>query len=254
MKPVHIGTSGWNYDHWKGSFYDKACPKIRWLEFYAGIFSTIEVNASFYRKMKPETFEKWYTRTPEDFLWSVKANRYITHIRRLTDAGEPLGVFFTSLKPLKNKLGPILFQLPPSLVFDRLMLESFCRHLNPDYRYTIEARHTSWTGKDALAILKEHNIAWCIADTAGRYPYHEAITADFVYIRLHGSQELYASKYSEEELASWAARIRKWDLEAFVYFDNDYQAYAPHNALRLKEIMQEANRDDYSNLEKNRST
>lgn len=239
MKQVHIGTSGWNYDHWKGVFYDETFPKTKWLELYTRSFSTIEVNATFYRQMKAKTFENWRLRTPHGFIWSVKANRFITHIKRLNDVRESLHRFFSSLEPLGDKIGPILFQLPPSLAFDQKVWESFCTHLSPDYRYTLEARHISWTDAQVLACLKKHNIAWCISDTSGRYPYLEAITSDFIYIRLHGSQKLYASNYSEEELKSWAARIRKWDRETYVYFDNDCCAYAPHNALRLKELLKE---------------
>ncbi|MCD6281591.1 MAG: DUF72 domain-containing protein [Deltaproteobacteria bacterium] len=237
MFPVHIGTSGWNYDHWKGNFYPQGQPKSRWLEYYCTIFKTVELNATFYRQMKPKTFENWYKRTPDGFLWSIKMNRFITHIRRLKDAKQPVDRFMDSARLLREKLGPILVQLPPSLAFDSDVFENFCSCLHKDLRYTIEARHESWTSDKALAVLEEHNMAWCISDTAGRYPYLEAVTADFVYIRLHGSRKLYASEYTEEELESWAAKIQGWNRTTFVYFDNDFMGFAPRNAKRLRELL-----------------
>ncbi len=234
---VLIGTSGWNYPSWRGVFYPPDLPSSRWLEFYAGIFSTLEANATFYRSPRPSTFEAWKTRTPQNFLWAVKAHRVITHIKRLKDVGEPLARFFDSLLPLEEKLGPILFQLPPRLPFHGDQFAEFCDLLKPDYRYTLEVRHPSWLTDRLFSLLKDHGIAFCISDTAGRYPYHEAVTADFVYIRLHGSTMLYASDYGEEELQEWACKIRKWKRDTFVYFDNTMSANAPKNALRLKEIL-----------------
>jgi uncharacterized protein YecE (DUF72 family) len=234
-----IGTSGWNYDHWKGIFYPENLSKTRWLKHYAGEFSTIEVNATFYRQMKESTFLKWHQDTPEGFVWSVKASRFITHVRRLQDVEEAMERFFTSVSPLKEKLGPVLFQLPPSLSFDRSLLEDFCSLIPDKKRCTIEARHASWTKKEALSSLEAHGIAWCISDTAGRYPYLEAVTSDFSYIRFHGSTALYASNYSEQELRDWAAKIRSFGVDTYAYFDNDFEAYAPQNALRLRELLGE---------------
>ncbi len=234
---IYIGTSGWNYDHWKGVFYAEGCPKSKWLEFYAKHFISVEVNATFYRSMKPKTFENWWKMTPDGFLWAVKANRYITHIRRLKDAKEPLERFLGDLEPLREKLGPILFQLPPSLAFDEEVFDKFCNYLPENRLYTIEARHPSWLGRNALSSLKRHNIAWCISDTAGRYPYCEAVTSEFIYIRLHGSKKLYASEYSEDELKRWAEKIKKWGKDTYIYFDNDFMGHAPKNALQLKGIM-----------------
>ena len=239
MNPrIVIGTSGWNYDHWKGIFYHEGCPKSKWLEFYAKNFTTVEVNATFYRLPKPKTFENWRLRTPENFLWAVKANRYITHIKRLREPIDSLTRFFDAARLLQEKLGPILFQLPPSLAFDANTAERFCKCLSTyNHRCALEVRHPSWIQDRPLAIIKEYNIALCISDTAGHYPYCEAITADFIYIRLHGSQELYASDYSEGELCSWARKIKKWEKETYLYFDNDFEGYAPKNAIKLKEIL-----------------
>ena len=233
-----IGTSGWNYKHWKEAFYPPQTPVSRWLEFYTGVFDTVEVNATFYRLPKPETFENWHKRTPDGFLWAVKASKFITHTKRLKEVREPLNRLYKALEGLGSKLGPILFQLPPSLQFDKERLLSFCGLLRPSHRHTLEIRHPSWICDDVFALLNKYNIAFCISDTAGKYPFHEAITADFIYIRLHGSKTLYASEYTEEELQSWAKKIKAWGRETFLYFDNDFNAFAVKNAERLKTILQ----------------
>jgi len=145
MNPqIYIGTSGWNYNHWKELFYPTDCPKTKWLEFYATHFRTVELNASFYRLPHPQTFENWRKRTPDNFLWSVKASRYITHIKRIKDVKEPLERFFSSAELLKEKLGPILFQLPPNLAFDEVVLNHFCQKLTANHLYALEVRHPSW--------------------------------------------------------------------------------------------------------------
>jgi uncharacterized protein YecE (DUF72 family) len=233
-----IGTSGWNYDHWKGLFFPLDLPRSRWLDYYATVFATVEVNATFYRQVSGGAFEKWRSRTPEGFVWSVKAHRYITHIKRLRSIEDPLKTFLDSALFLGDKLGPILFQLPPSLVFEAPVAENFFSLLPRGCRYALEARHESWTGQEALDALERHGVAWCISDTAGRYPFLEAITAGFTYVRLHGSRRLYASEYTQEEIRGWADRIRSWGVPAYVYFDNDYLAYAPRNALELKQALQ----------------
>lgn len=234
---IRVGTSGWNYGHWVGPFYPEGLAKARWLEHYSSTFETVEVNATFYRSMRPSTFEKWRMATPDGFVWAVKANRYITHIKRLEEVSDSLVAFLESLEPLGEKLGPVLFQLPPSLVFDQVRVQSFLSLLPEGMRCVIEARNTSWTGAVALDCLKENDIAWCISDTAGRYPYLEALTADFAYIRLHGSRKLYSSCYTDEELQAWAERIRAWGVDSYVYFDNDFMGHAPQNALRLRELL-----------------
>lgn len=234
---VRIGTSGWNYPHWKDVFYPSTLPKSKWLEFYTEHFDTVELNATFYRLPKEKTFKNWHLRTPKNFLWAVKASRYITHIKKIRDPGESLGKFYGGILGLQEKLGPILFQLPPSLSFDEKVFQQFCECLDARHRYTLEVRNPSWINDRAFAMLAEYHIAFCIADTAGRFPYHETITADFVYIRLHGSKALYASEYTEGELKVWANKILKWGKETYVYFDNDYGGYAAGNAKRLKELL-----------------
>jgi len=239
MNPqIFVGTSGWNYDHWREVFYPKDRPKSKWLEFYAERFGTVELNASFYRLPKPQTFENWREKTPDRFLWAVKANRYITHIKRIKDVEEPLERFFSAADCLKEKLGPILFQLPPTLSFDEAVLSRFCKTLPDNHRYTLEVRHPSWAQERVTDILKDHNIALCISDTAGRYPYIEEDTATFIYVRLHGSKKLYGSEYTEEELQAVAQKIRAWSKDVYLYFDNDYGGYAVKNAKRLKEIVE----------------
>ncbi len=234
---IRIGTSGWTYPHWKKIFYPVNWPKSKWLEYYAQHFDTVEVNATFYRLPKLKTFENWKSRTPDHFLWALKASKYITHTKGLKEPEEPLERFYSVAAGLKEKLGPILFQLPPRLSFDENEFRNFCQSLNPSYQHALEVRHHSWISDRLFGILRKHNIAFCIADTAGRYPFHEVVTADFVYIRLHGSQKLYASDYSGEELQTWAQKINKWGKDTYLYFDNDFGGYAVKNAKRLKEIL-----------------
>jgi len=234
---IRIGTSGWNYDHWKGIFYPEELSKGKWLEFYIKYFDTVELNASFYRLPTQKTFQNWYKRTPRGFIWSVKANKFITHTKRLKDVKEALNRFYNAISGLKEKCGPILFQLPPSLVFEKELLKDFCSMLDFSYRYTLEVRNSSWINDEVFEILKEHNIAFCISDTAGRFPYHEEITADFIYIRLHGSKILYASEYTEEEINLWAQKIIDWGKDVYVYFDNDFNGYAVKNAKMLKKVL-----------------
>ena len=236
-KEIRIGTSGWTYPHWQKRFYPDDWPKSRWLEYYVQHFDTVELNATFYRLPKPQTFRNWNARTPGDFLWALKANKYITHTKRLNDPEEPIERFYSAASGLEEKTGPILFQLPPSLAFEDKAFQRFCRSLKPSYRHTLEVRHPSWLCDRVYAILAQHNIAFCIADTAGRYPYDEVLTADFVYVRLHGSKKLYASDYSEEELQVWAGKIKAWGKDTYLYFDNDFSGYAVKNARRLKQIL-----------------
>jgi len=234
---IRIGTSGWTYPHWQEQFYPPDWPKSKWLEYYAQHFDTVGLNATFYRLPKPKTFENWKNRTPDGFLWSVKASKYITHTRRLKAPQEPLARLYTTAAGLGEKFGVLLFQLPPSLAFDKKRFTEFCGFLNPRLRHAVEVRHVSWISDPFFDMLKQSNIAFCIADTAGRYPFHEAVTADFIYIRLHGSTELYASHYSEKELQAWAEKIKAWGKDTFVYFDNDFEGHAVKNAQRLKEIL-----------------
>jgi len=238
----YIGTSGWSYDHWRGLFYPEELSKGKWLEFYVEKFDTAELNSSFYRLPKRKTFENWRKRTPKNFIFSVKMSRYISHVKRLLDPEESLSRFFEAVSALKEKCGPILIQLPPGLKFDEDRLKNFLELLTRDYRgyrFTMECRNETWFQDPVYEIFRKYNIALCLADTP-MYPYAEEITSNFVYIRLHGHERLYASNYSNRQLDELAEKIRKWnkkDMDVYVYFDNDANAYAPKNALRLKEIL-----------------
>ncbi len=234
---IRIGTSGWNYKHWKGLFYPEHLSKTKWLEFYTKYFDTVELNATFYRLPSEKTFHNWHKRTPEKFIWALKASKFITHTKRLKDVKEALSKFYNTISKLKEKCGPILFQLPPSLVFEKSLLEDFCNLLDYSYRHTLEVRNKSWIDNRVFDTLKRYNIAFCISDTAGRYPYYEEITADFVYIRLHGSKKLYASEYTKEEINMWAKKLVQWKKDAYIYFDNDFNGYAVKNAKMLKEAL-----------------
>ena len=233
---VFVGTSGWNYGPWRGLFYPEKLAKARWLEYYSGIFPTLEVNATFYREMSESTYEKWRLSTPEGFRWAVKAHRFITHVKRLRGVAEPVGRFFSSVSALGDKLGPVLFQLPPSLAFDKETIVKFRRCLPSDRRCAIEARHASWMEDEAVDLLRELGLGFCVSDSGGRYPSRVAATSDFSYFRLHGPRELYASAYSASDLEAWAERIADLNVDAYVYFDNDFRAYAPENARSLMEL------------------
>ncbi len=236
---IRIGTSGWHYRHWRGLFYPEDLPVKRWLPYYARFFDTAEVNATFYGTLKPETLRRWVEETPENFVFSVKASRYITHVKRLKGVQEALKRFYGSLEPLYPKLGPILFQLPPSLKYDPLLLEEFLGLLPREFPLVLEVRHRSFHQEAFLDQLRSQGVALCLSDTAGRYPsLFWATTADFSYVRLHGSRRLYRSCYTEEELQDWARKIRGLAVKrVYVYFDNDALGWAPENALRLKKML-----------------
>ncbi len=235
---VHVGCSGWNYKHWKGVFYPEGLKQKEWLAFYGRRFDTLELNVTFYGQPAKTTFERWYATVPDRFFFSVKMSRFITHTRRLSVERESIERFSAGVSVLAGKLGIVLIQLPPSLPFDAGLVADFFSVLDPAFRYTVEARHESFADEPFFALLRRHNIAWCIAETAGRYPYSEAVTADFVYVRLHGRENLYASSYSNDELRAWKEKIESWGTETYVYFDNDFAGYAPTNAATLKAMLE----------------
>lgn len=234
---IFVGTSGWQYSHWKEIFYPHNLRYAEWLVFYSKHFTTVEINVTFYRDVRISTFQKWYLSVNHNFIFSLKLSRQITHFKRLKVEKDILDSFIEKASALKEKLGVILIQLPPSLRFDKGLINDFFFLLDKRFNYAIEVRNKTFIDDGFFQILNKNNIAFCIADSAGRYPYYESITADFVYIRLHGSQRLYASEYSEEELAKWAEKITNWGKTTYVYFDNDYKGYAVKNALRLKELL-----------------
>ncbi len=238
---VLIGTSGYNYPHWwNGVFYPSELPQRKWLEFYAEHFDTVELNVSFYRLPKKEVFEGWYKRAPKDFLFAVKGSRFITHIKRLKDCREPLSLLLDHAAPLKEKMGVLLWQLPPRFIFQKERLEEFCVLLSTlprskSLRHAFEFRDETWLCREAFRILEEFNFAFCIADGSG-LPFVETVTSEVVYLRLHGSQALYGSSYPDRELKEWAEKIRAWrdkGAMVFVYFNNDAYGFAVKNALAL---------------------
>jgi len=238
MHRVFIGTSGWVYPHWRGRFYPEDHAKGKWLEFYADRFPAVELNTSFYHLPKDETFRSWYERTPANFVFAVKGSRFITHVRRLKDCQEPMANLIQAAGHLGEKLGPIFFQLPPSFRADKVRLESFVRLLPSGQRFCFEFRHPSWFNEEIYSLLQEANCALVISDTP-RYPYKEIQTADFMYLRLHGREELYSSLYSREQLEEYAEKVRGWlkSSDVFIFFDNDANANAVTNAKELLNLV-----------------
>lgn len=237
MPKVWIGTSGWSYEHWKNGVFYPEDWKEHQLKYYQKFFDTVELNASFYHLPKKKTFENWRELVPENFIFAVKGSRYITHIKKLKEVEEPLNRLLDRARGLEDKLGPILFQFPPSWEIKLERLKKFLKLLPEDQRFTFEFRHPSWFCPEVYQLLSQYNAALALADTPN-YPLVEEITTDFVYIRLHGHQQLYGSEYSQKELEKWAQKVNNWGRETFVYFDNDAQGYAPKNAQELKEIIE----------------
>ena len=281
---IRIGTSGWVYGPWHGSFYPRDLRRGAELNYLATRLNTVEVNASFYSLQRPDAFRQWVRQTPDDFVFAVKGSRYITHMKKLRAAETALANFFASgVLALGTKLGPLLWQLPPSLGFDADRLAEFFdllprstgaaaelarRHddrvrdralteadVDQPIRHALEVRHPGFATPEAVELLRDKDIGLVVADTAGKWPYLEDVTSDFVYIRLHGDEELYVSGYGAEALDRWAERIRAWHSggtpphahtvapamrsrdgrDVYVYFDNDVKAYAPSDALALKQ-------------------
>lgn len=233
---LRIGTSGWSYKHWQGLFYPENLTSTRWLEHYSEHFDTVELNSSFYHLPKLTTFENWHRRTPKNFLFSIKGSRFVSHILKLNGAREPLQNLLDNASGLKEKLGPILFQLPPNFSLDLERLEKFAKILPTNQHFTFEFRHESWFCDEVYQLLRKNNLALTISDTP-KHPLVFETTADFVYVRLHGHKILYTSKYSKKELGEWTEKIKGWlaaDLDVFVYFDNDANANAVTNAQELK--------------------
>jgi len=223
LKPVRIGTSGWNYRHWKEPFYEGRPARV-WLEHYAKHFDTVEVNATFYRLPTVNAVRGWVEQTPDDFLFSVKASRYLTHIRRLRDLGEGIARFYERLEPLVEspKLGPVLWQLPETFRRDDERLEAALGRLPPG-RHCFEFRHESWFSDDVYALLRAHEAALVVGDTPTRpFQTHE-LTAGWTYVRFHHGSRGRDGNYSDAELTSWGRRIQAWRrrVEVFAYFNND---------------------------------
>ena len=231
----YIGTSGWHYDHWRYRFYPQELTKAKWLEFYASNFTTVELNNSFYRLPSEAAFASWRDSSPANFTFAVKVSRFITHIKRLRDTEEAVERFITRAKILEGKLGPLLYQLPPNMHRNDDRLESFLSTLPQGMKHVFEFRHQSWLEEGVFEILHKYNIGLCVFDMPS-LSCPLVATADFAYIRFHGSTGLYSSCYSDEELADWARRLADLatNLKAiYIYFNNDAEAFAVRNAITL---------------------
>ena len=268
MHQLRIGISGWTYPPWRKAFFPEGLAQKNELAFASRQVRSIEINGTFYSLQTPKSFGAWADATPEDFIFSVKAPRFITHIRRLKDVEKPLANFWASgVLRLGAKLGPILWQLPPSFSFDANRLEEFfallprdlataARHArhhdehlrtpawmtiraNRPLQHALEVRHASFETPQFLKLLRKHRIGVVVADTAGKWPQIETATSDLVYVRLHGAQQLYVSGYSPAALKSWAAKIVRWHRtkDVYVYFDNDVKVHAPFDAMTLAHLL-----------------
>src|SRR5687768_11146544 len=282
MPELRIGISGWTYGPWRGVFYPPKLAHKRELEFASRQVNSIEINGSFYSLQTPKSYKTWYEQTPDDFLFSVKGGRFITHMKKLKDVDTAVANFFASgVLALKEKLGPILWQFPPGFAFNEQRFAEFFEMLprdtseaaklarrhnaivkgraytkadaNRPLRHAVEIRHDSFKDQRFIRLLRKHSIALVFADTAGRWPYMEDVTGDFIYIRLHGDEEIYVSGYTDEALDWWAERINAWRIgceplnparignaarkckgrDVYVYFDNDVKVRAPFDAISL---------------------
>jgi uncharacterized protein YecE (DUF72 family) len=230
----------WSYKHWRNTFYPSEIKVKDQFSYYLNKFSSVEINNTFYRVPSAETFINWKNSVPDNFIYVIKANRFITHMKKLRDPKLSMPDFVSKATLLDSKLGAILFQLPPYLNIDIELLAVFLAELPSDIRYVFEFRNSSWYTPEVYALLKEYNVAFCIYELAKHISPIE-ITADFVYLRLHGpGQSKYQGNYSDETLAEWAEQCKIWlkTKDVFVYFDNDEQGYAAFNALKIKELME----------------
>lgn len=273
VAPVYVGTSGWVYKNWRGQFYPRDLPARLWLQHLATRLEAVEINGTFYRLGRPETFERWRAQVPPGFVFALKASRYVTHMLKLKGGVAPLANFFAQgILLLGSNLGPILWQLPPQLRFERKRALDFFKALPRDVRaaerlarrhdgrlenraatrapdgrdapvhHVLEVRHESWLTGEAQDLIRAHDVAVVSADTAGRHPFAAAVPGGgVVYVRLHGSTELYRSRYQPAELTRWARRMRGWaeqGLTVHVYFDNtDGAGPAPFDAERLRALV-----------------
>jgi uncharacterized protein YecE (DUF72 family) len=234
---IHVGTSGWQYASWREPFYGRR-PQRRWFEHYASVFSTVEVNNSFYMLPKDSTFEKWRDQAPAGFVFVVKASRYITHLRRLRNAKESVDLFWSRAKLLRDTLGPILFQLPPNLAVDVPLLREFLSILPKGIRPAFEFRHDSWTRDEVLEALDERGAAWVLADRPGARVPH-LVTGGWSYVRFHQGRRLHPA-YRRSKLRAWADRMAAANVtEQWAFFNNDPMAAAPSDAVALRDMLAE---------------
>jgi uncharacterized protein YecE (DUF72 family) len=262
--PYRVGISGWRYPPWRKVYYPEGLPQRAELEYASSRLNSIELNGSFYSLQRPSSYQRWYDETPDGFVFAVKGPRFVTHQKRLADVDAPLANFFASgVFALGNKLGPVLWQLPPNFQYDAERLASFFdqlprttaeavevakRHdermegralletaVDKPIQYALEVRHDSFKTKKFIELCRAHDVAVVCADTAGKWPMFNDVTTDFAYVRLHGAEELYVSGYDDKALGRWARKIRSWKCDTYVYFDNDVKVHAPYDAERLAE-------------------
>jgi uncharacterized protein YecE (DUF72 family) len=238
---VRIGCSGWNYPHWREVVYPKGLPQSRWLEHYATLFDTVEVNSTFYRLPRRDAVARWVEQTPDDFVFTVKASRYLTHIRRLIDLGPGADRFYERIEPLRRspKMGPMLWQLPGNFRRDDDRLASALQQLPPG-RHCFEFRHASWFVPEVYELLRASGVALVIGDHPERPFQSQELTADWTFIRFHYGHRGRRGNYSERELEEWAQRIERWrrNADVYAYFNNDWQGYAVKNGLWLKKLLE----------------
>lgn len=239
-RPVRVGCSGWNYPHWREVVYPRGCPQRRWLERYASLFDTVEVNATFYRLPSERAVAGWVEQTPSGFLFAVKASRYLTHVRRLRELPEGAARLYERLEPLRrsSKLGPVLWQLPESFHRDDERLAAALGAL-PEGRHAFEFRHRSWFRPDVYALLRERGAALVIGDTPERPFQTLELTAGWTYVRFHHGRRGRRGSYSGAELEEWSDRISAWRsrVEVYAYFNNDQEGFAVRNALALRSAL-----------------
>lgn len=234
-----VGTSGWQYDHWRGRFYPRALARRHWFCHYAAHFDTVEINSTFYGLPGEATFDAWRAAAPQGFLYALKFSRYATHLKHLKEPGPPLRAFLERVRRLRDRLGPILVQLPPRWSPDLPRLAGFLAVLPRGRRFAVELRDPRWLTPATFALLREHRAALCIHDALADHP--RELTADFVYLRFHGTGPRYAGGYAPQRLCAEARRIRAWlrrGLDVHAYFNNDAQALAVRDALALRRYVQ----------------
>lgn len=234
---LRIGTSGYQYDHWKGVFYPEDIPKDRWFDHYAQHFDTVEINNTFYQLPQESTFDSWHEQAPAGFCYALKFSRYGSHLKRLKDPRGPIDKFVQRAERLKSFLGPILVQLPPHWNVNAQRLTAFLEAAPKRYRWAIEFRDPSWLCDEIYAILQEHQAALCVHDMIEDHP--RRMTGDWTYLRFHGDH--YTGSYSHQFLTAEAQRIREYlaeGLDVFAYFNNDQHGYAVQNAVDLKRYLQ----------------
>lgn len=243
---IYIGTSGYNYQSWKNTFYPNGLPQNKWLEFYSHIFTTVEINATFYKNFRKSTYEKWAALVDEDFRYVIKGTKFITHIKKLGDIDESLILFNSEVEGLGQKLGVILWQFPASFIMNKenlIKLEKFISKIK-NKKSVIELRHDSWFTDEVFTVLDKNKIGFVINDT-NAFDTYEKITGKFAYIRFHGPDKLYASSYSDTQLEVWANKIKKYSekYDVYCYFNNDMSGKAIANALKLSQLVYTKDKD-----------